>query len=67
MLRCRAKRAFGIAKHRSEFSGGYGAHVGANFALDRTVGCNALENDAGIVIGRMKRKRDRKPGMDTDA
>ncbi len=67
MLCRRAKRAFGIAKHRGEFRGGHGAHVGANLALDRAVRCNTLEDDAGIVVGRVKRKSDRKAGMNTDA
>jgi len=67
MLRCRAKRTLGIAKHGREFSSGHGAHVGANLALDRAVRCNALENDAGVVVSRMKRKGDREAGMDADA
>src|SRR6478609_4479354 len=58
-----AERAFGIAKHRGEFGGRNGAHVGADFTLDGAVGSDALENDAGVVVGRMKRKGNREAGM----
>jgi len=53
MLGRRAKRTGGIAEHGGKFSGGNRAHVGANFALDRTVARHALEQDAGIVAGGM--------------
>ena len=61
MLGGRAERPLGIAQHGGKFGGGDGAHVGANFALDRAVGGHALENDAGVVVGRMHGERDGLP------
>ena len=67
MFRGRAERALGVAQHGREFGGGDRAHVGANFALDRAVGGNALENDAGVVVGGIQRERDGAAGMHADA
>src|SRR5258707_5029328 len=50
----RAKRAFGIAKDSREFSCGNCAHVGANFALDRAVSRDALENNSAVIVSGMK-------------
>ena len=67
MLGGRAQRAGGIAQHGREFGGGDGAHVGADLALDRAVGGDALEHDTGIVVGRMQSECDGAAGMDADA
>ena len=63
----RAQRALGVAKHGGKFGSGHGANVGANFALDAAVGTNALEYDAGIVVGRMQGERDGRTRMNADA
>ncbi len=67
MLGGRAERALGVAQHGGEFGGGDGAHVGADFALDRAVGGDAAEDDACVVIGGIQRQRDGQAGMDADA
>ena len=56
----RAQRALGIAKHGREFGRGDRAHVGADLALERAVGCNALEDDAAVIVSGMKRERNGK-------
>src|SRR6478736_6654992 len=50
----RAKRALSVTEHRSEFSCRYGAHVGADLALNRPIRCNALEYDAAVVVSGVK-------------
>ena len=67
MLGGRAERAGGVAEHGGKFGGGDGAHVGADFALDRAVGGDALEHDTGVVVGRMQGERDGTAGMNADA
>ena len=67
MLRGRAERTAGVAQDGGKFGGGDRAHVGANFALDRTVGGHALEHDAGVVVGGMQRQGDGAAGMHADA
>ena len=67
MLGGRAERPGGVAEHGGKFGGGDGAHVGADFARERAVGGDALEHDAGVVVGRMQRQCNGQAGMDTDA
>src|SRR5664279_1807515 len=57
----------GVAQDGGKFSGGDRAHVGANFALDRTVGGHALEHDAGVVGGGIQSEGDGAAGMHADA
>jgi len=40
-------------KNGGEFGGGHGAHICANFALDRAFGGYAAEDDALVVAGRI--------------
>ena len=54
-------RAVGVAQHGGEFGGGHGAYVGADFALDAAVGGNALEYDAGVVVGGIQRSVTGRP------
>ncbi len=68
--RCSAVEQSGpeaVAQHGGKFGGGDSAHVGADFALDRTVGGHAPENDAFVVAGRIQGERDGKSGMDANA
>src|ERR1039457_3706490 len=67
MLRGRAERTASVAQDGGKFSGGDRAHVGANLALDRTVGGHALEHDAGVVVGGMQSQGDGAAGMHADA
>ena len=63
MLRRRAERPLGVAKDGGKFGGGDRAHVGANLALDRAVGGNALKHNPGVVVGWIQSERNRKAGM----
>ena len=67
MLGGRAQRPGGVAQNGGEFGGGDRAHVGADFALDRAVGGDALKDDAGIVVGRIQGQRNGTTGMNADA
>ncbi len=50
-----------VAENGGEFGGGDRAHVGANFALDLAVGIDALEDDAGVVVGGMQGESNGEP------
>jgi len=67
VLGCGTKRTLGVTKDRGEFGSGDRPHIGADFALDGAVGRDALEQNAAVIVSRMKRKCDRKAGMNANA
>ena len=62
-----ANRTMSVAQNGGEFSGGDRTHVGADLALDSTVGGYTLEHDASVIIRRMQSERSGKAGMHADA